>query len=171
MTATSAMPTFLLNQYVDPMAVISNMAMLDKIQSVSQATAATLPALIGETRTQGTGVIAGALRDCQHHEMSNFVAMVSSTPGTATPIDGAEAYYFSSAVDLPVHHNQQDSASQDALFMIIQLPQATIAYVQMWGFASDADLAAGTFTEISELAVPVLADTVITGSYEPKRTN
>ena len=73
---------------------------------MSNATAETLPALIGETRTPGTGVVAGALRDCQHHEISNFIATVSSTSGTATPIDGAETYYFSAGVDLPAHHNQ-----------------------------------------------------------------
>jgi len=179
MTTTdgSTMPTFLLNQTVDP-----NLATqpadsscgtppcYSKIQSVSATTAATLPALIGETRNMGTGVIAGALRDCDHHEMSNFVATVSSTKGTATPIEGAEAYYFSAGVDLPVHHQQQDAASKDALFMVIQLPATPSAYVQMWGYKTDADaMAGGDMTLLAELPVPVLADTVITGSYEPLR--
>ena len=172
----STMPTFLLNQYIDPsLAVQPAGADTDptksmKIQSVSSSTAATLPALIGETRTPGTGVIAGALRDCQKHEMSNFVATVSSTPMTATSIDGAEAFYFSDAVDLPVHHQQQDAASKDGLFMVIQLPPAPTAYVQMWGYATDADATAGGEMKlVAQLQVPVLADTVITGSYEPLR--
>jgi hypothetical protein len=175
-TDNSTMPTFLLNQYIDPSTAIqpvgsdTDPTKRMKIQSVSASTAATLPALIGETRTTGTGVIAGALRDCQKHEMSNFVATVSSTKGTATPIEGAEAYYFSDAVDLPVHHQQQDAASKDALFMVIQLPAAATAYVQMWGYKTDADAAAGgEMTLVAELPVPVLADTVITGSYEPLR--
>jgi hypothetical protein len=178
MTTTdgSTMPTFLLNQYIDPAVAVqpagsdTDMTKSMKIQSVSSSTAATLPALIGETRTPGTGVIAGALRDCQKHEMSNFVATVSSTPMTATSIDGAEAYYFSDSVDLPVHHQQQDAASKDGLFMVIQLPVAATAYVQMWGYKSDADaMAGGDMTLIAQLQVPVLADTVITGSYEPLR--
>ncbi len=172
----STMPTFLLNQYIDPATALqpvgsdTDPTKRMKVQSVSSSTAATLPALIGETRTPGTGVIAGALRDCQHHEMSNFVATVSSTPMTATAISGAEAYYFSDAVDLPVHHQQQDSASKDGLFMVIQLPVAQTAYVQMWGYKTDAEAtAAGAMDLVAQLQVPVLADTVITGSYEPLR--
>ena len=166
----STMPTFLLNQYVDP-ALVTAMVTTDpsKIQSVSNATAATLPALIGETRVVGTGVIAGALRDCSRHEISNFIATVSTTSGTATAVPGAEAYYFSASVGLPVHHSQQEAGSADGIFMIIQLPAAASAYVQMWGFPTDADLASGQLKLIAELKAPVLADTVITGSYEPLR--
>ena len=40
----------------------------------------------------------------------------------------------------------------------------------MWGYPTDADLAADKLTLITELAVPVLADTVITGSFEPLRS-
>ncbi|MBV8756962.1 MAG: hypothetical protein JO257_06800 [Deltaproteobacteria bacterium] len=173
----STMPTFLLNQTVAPSVAVqpadtacSTPPCFSKIQSVSASTAATLPALIGETRNTGTGVIAGAFRDCMKHEISNFVATVSSTKGTATPIAGAEAYYFSDAVDLPVHHQQQEAASKDALFMVIQLPATQSAYVQMWGYKTDADaMAGGEMTLLAELPVPVLADTVITGSYEPLR--
>jgi hypothetical protein len=178
MTTTdgSTMPTFLLNQYIDPSVAVqpagsdTDPTKRMKVQSVSTSTAATLPALIGETRNTGTGVIAGALRDCQKHEMSNFVATVSTTPMTATPVTDAEAYYFSDAVDLPVHHQQQDASSKDGLFMVIQLPATPMAYVQMWGYKTDADATAGgDMTLVAQLAVPVLADTVITGSYEPLR--
>jgi hypothetical protein len=157
------MPTFLLNQYIDPGMATQT---LSKIQSVSQATAATLPALIGETRQPGSGVLAGALRDCQLHEMSNFIATVSSTSHMATPLTGAETYYFSASVGLPVHHKSQEAASQDGLFMVIQLPPTPTAFVQMWGYKSDADVTADNLTLLSELQVPVLADNVITGSYE-----
>lgn len=173
MTSGTSLPTLLLNQIVDP-AMVTGSVTTDpsKIQSVSNATAATLPALIGQTRTPGTSVVAGALRDCQGREVSGFIAMVSSTKGTATAIPGAEAYYFSSSVGLPVHHGQQQYADKDGLFMIIQVP-ATVAtgYVQMWGFPTAADLAMGKagLKLIGELQVPIFGDTVITGSYEPLR--
>jgi len=175
MTSSSSLPTLLLNQYVNPDKV-TNMVTTDpsKIQSVSNATAALLPALIGQTRTAGTGVIAGALRDCDGHEISGFVATVSSTSGTATPIAGAQTYYFSDSVGLPVHHREGPYAAKDGLFIVIQLPAtAPTGYVQMWGFPTDADLAMGKagMKLIAELQVPIVADTVITGSYEPKRTN
>jgi hypothetical protein len=174
-TAHTVLPTFLLNQYVDPATAIQppgsdtdDSKRMD-VQSVSNSTAATLPALIGEQRVVGTGVLAGALRDCQHREISNFIATVSSTSQTATPISGASAYYFTASVDLPQHHMQQESASADGLFMVIQIPAAPTAYVQMWGFPTDGDMAADNLKLIDELQVPVLADTVITGSYEPLR--
>jgi hypothetical protein len=166
MTADSQFPTFLLNQYfVDPTTTPSMTP--SSIQSVSNATAALLPALIGQTRTPGTGVVAGAVRDCGHHEISNYVATVSSTSGTATPITGAQSFYFSLAPELPVHHTQADASAQNALFMGIQLPATAMAYVQAWGYPTAADLASGEMKLVSELAVPVLADTVVTASFEP----
>lgn len=179
MTSSNALPTFLLNQKLDdatatpqPTGTCDPAPCRTEIQSVSNATAATLPALIGQTRIQGTGVVAGALRDCQDREVSGFIATVSSTQGTATRIDGSEAYYFDPSVGLPVNHRRAQWAKNDGLFMIIQLPASIpTGYVQMWGFPTDADLAMGAagLKLIAELQVPVLADTVITGSYEPLR--
>ncbi len=101
--------------------------------------------------------------------MSNFIATVSTAQGSVAPLTGAEAYYFSSGVDLPAHHNQQESSSADGLFMVIQLPAADNAFVQMWGYPTDADMAQDQLKLIAELQVPVLPDTVITGSYSPLR--
>lgn len=166
MTADGQFPTFLLNQYVklDAPAATTDPG---SIQSVSNSTAALLPALIGQTRTTGTGVVAGALRDCAGHEISNFVVTVSSTKGMAVPIKGAQAFYFSLSPELPVHHTQAEAAAANGLFMAIQLPASPTAYVQAWGFPTAADLASGEMKLISELAVPVVADTVVTGSFEP----
>ena len=162
------LPTFLVNQYLNPDPSMTAQT-LEKIQTVSTSTADTLPALINQQRIAGTGVLAGALRDCQHHEIANFIATVSSTSGTVTPLAGAETYYFSASVNLPVRHMQQESSSSDGLFMAIQLPPTPTAYVQMWGFPSDADLASGQLKLISELKVPVLGDSVVTGSFEALR--
>jgi hypothetical protein len=175
MTSSSSLPTFLLNQTIKPSDAVQPTGTCTPapcrmdVQSVSTATGQLLPALIGETRVQGTGVIAGALRDCQDHEMSSFVATVSTTKGNIAPLEGAAAYYFSSGVNLPAHHNQQEAASADGLFMVIQLPASDTAFVQMWGYPTDADMASDSLKLIAELQVPVLADTVITGSYSPLR--
>jgi len=166
MTATAQYPTFLLNQKVDPSMATQ---MLPEIQSVSGETATTLPALIGETRVMGTGVVAGAVRDCMARTMSNFVVTISSTSKTPTSIDGAQAFYFSpSKMPLPVRHNVSDMSSSNGLFMVIQAPVETTAYIQAWGYTS-SDAVGGDMTLLSELAAPVLADTVVTGSFEPVR--
>ncbi|MGN6109160.1 MAG: hypothetical protein ACTHU0_28905 [Kofleriaceae bacterium] len=166
MTNAASLDTLLLNQTVRPDVA---MQMVSAIQSVSKTTAQTLPSFVGVTRTSGTGVLAGAMRDCQGREVSNFIATVSSTKGTVTQLEGADTYYFSSAVGLPVRHAQKASASEDGLFMVIELPPTASAYVQVWGFPTDADLAAGDLKLIAELPTAVIADTVITGSYEPLR--
>lgn len=166
MTNPEALDTLLLNQIVKPDMPTQTEA---QIQSVSKTTAATLPALIGVSRTAGTGVLAGAVRDCAGHEISNYIATVSSTQGQATIIAGADTYYFSSSVGLPVRHSQKEASSEDGLFMVIELPSTAEAFVQVWGYPTDGDLGADKLTLIAELAAPVVADTVITGSYEPLR--
>ena len=166
MTNPEALDTLLLNQTVAPDQMQQTVG---QIQSVSKTTAATLPALIGVSRTPGTGVLAGAVRDCMNHEISNYVATVSSTQGQVNHVTGADSYYFSASVGLPVRHSQQESSSKDGLFMVIELAPTAEAFVQVWGYPTDADLAADHLVLIAELAAPVVADTVITGSYEPLR--
>lgn len=166
MTSSSALDTLLLNQTVKPDMAAQT---LTDIRSVSKTTAQTLPALIGVSRTPGTGVLAGAIRDCQDREISNFIATVSTTSGTVTHAAGSDTYYFSPTVGLPVRHSQQAAGSANGLFMIIELAPAATAFVQVWGYVNDADLAADKLTLIAELPTQVIADTVITGSYEPLR--
>ncbi|HEY5936496.1 MAG TPA: hypothetical protein VIU61_17725, partial [Kofleriaceae bacterium] len=137
---------------------------------VSKTTAQTLPALIGVSRTPGTGVLAGSVRDCDGNELSNFIATVSSTKGTATHLAGADTYYFSPSVTLPERHSVRLLASSNGLFMVIELGATPTAFVQVWGYKTDADLASDTLSLIAELETQVIADTVITGSYEPLRT-
>ncbi|MCP6274860.1 hypothetical protein NL452_26545, partial [Klebsiella pneumoniae] len=86
MTSSTSMPTFLLNQTLPSPSMA--MQTVGNIQSVSKATAATLPALIGQTRTDGTGVVAGALRDCDGNEISGFIATMSATKGEANTVPG-----------------------------------------------------------------------------------
>jgi hypothetical protein len=165
-THESAMDTLLLNQRVAPGTAQQNVG---GIQSVSKTTAQLLPALIGLSRTAGTGVLAGAMRDCAGNEVSNFIATVSSTRGTVTHLPGADTYYFSATAGLPVKHMQQAASSANALFMVVELPVTASAYVQVWGYPTDADVAADNLTLIAELPTAVIGDTVITGSYEPLR--
>jgi hypothetical protein len=60
-------------------------------------------------------------------------------------------------------------ASMNGLFTVLELPPSTTAYVQMWGYLTQADLDDGNETLLSELQVPVLADNIVTGSYELRR--
>lgn len=168
MVNENALDTLLLNQTLD--SATTTPQMVSKLQSVSTATGATLPALIGVSRTPGTGILAGAVRDCAGNEISNFIATVSSTPGTVTHLAGVDTYYFSSSVGLPVRHSQQAVSSKDGLFMAIEMAPTSTAYVQVWGYPTDADVASDNLVMIAQLQTSVIADVVITGSYEPLRT-
>lgn len=168
MKHASSMDTLLLNQKLampnEPQQTHAN------IQIVSLTTATLLPALINKQRTPGTGVLAGSMNDCQGREISNFIATVSSTKSTVTHLAGADTYYFDPAAGLPVRHHQRGSGSADGLFMVIEMAPTASAYVQVWGYPTDADLAADQLKLVAELQTPVIADTVITGTYEPLRT-
>ena len=179
MNDPESLETLLLNQKVKPdMATQTE----GSIRTVSKATAATMPALIGVSRTPGTGVLAGAMRDCQDREVSNFVATVVTAQGATTGthaeieaqnlanlVPGTDTYYFSSSVGLPVRHTQKSAGSEDGLFMVVELSVAPTVFVQIWGYVNDTDLAADKLTLIGELETESKSDVVITGSYEPIR--
>lgn len=165
--ASEYLDTYLLNQYFEP-AVAQQMKDLEPI-SLSLANA--LPAFINQTRTPGLGVLAGAIRDCDGHEVQGAIATVSSTRGAPEHLDGAATYYFQPAgdQDLPVRLSQQPYTNGDGLFMTIELPPTPTAYLQVWGFLPDQDPATDEMTLIAEIPAPVVADTVITASMEALR--
>jgi hypothetical protein len=168
MEATDTFPTFLLQQYLQPTGTPQTSP--SSISTVSFATGAALPALVGITRSPNTGVLAGAIRDCMGNEIAGFNATVSSTAGAKTPLTGARTFYFGEN-GLPARNTVQAIGNKNGLFVVLELPPTTTAYVQMWGYLDQAAVDAGTETLLSELAVPVIADNIITGSYELNRTN
>jgi hypothetical protein len=139
------------------------------VASMSNATANTLPALIAVARTPGTGLIVATFRDCQDREVSNFIATVSTVAGVPAHVTGADTYYFSSSVGLPVRHTQKQAASEDGQFMIVNLEPASLAFIQVWGFRDAGELAADQLALIAELSVPVIGDTVIGAQLSPLR--
>lgn len=174
--ADGQMETLLLNQYLEPATATQTLT----IGSVSQLTANALPAFIGVTRTPGRGVLAGAIRDCNNNEVGGAVATVSSTSGTATNLTGPECtadttacnqtFYFSAgSTSLPTRHSLNSYTNTDGLFMDIELPVTTNAYLQVWGFTKDQDPAADDMTLLAEIPSPVFADTIVTFSLEPLR--
>lgn len=159
--------TYLLNQYFDP----TDATQTRDISAVSIGTANAVIAFVGEQFDNTTGTLAGAFRDCQNREVSNAVATVSRTAGSVDHLPGAKTFYFSAASSsLPVRHNVSPTMNKDGLFVVIDLPpQTAAAYIQIWGFRTAAELASGQMTLLSELASPVEANAIITGSIEPKR--
>lgn len=168
MVAEDYMDTFLLNQYFEPGVA----AQSQNLSMISIGTATALPALIGLQRTSGTGVLAGAMRDCQNREVSGAIATVSTTAGEPVHLEGAVTYYLDSGTNFPVRHDQQPNTDTTGLFAVFELPVTSQTFVQVWGYTDEADIAMGEdgLTLLAELESPVVADTVITGSIEPLRT-
>ncbi len=170
MWGDGTMDTFLLNQYIDPDVAEQDLG----IDSVSELTANALPAFIGVTRTEGLGIVAGAMRDCNDDEVYGAIATVSSVQGEPQHLEGNEktgTYYFSAgSTSLPVRNGQQAFTNFDGLFMTIELPPAdTPQWLQVWGFLDQAAADAGELTLVAEIPTPVLGDTAITFSLEPLR--
>jgi hypothetical protein len=169
-SAPDYMDTFLLNQYFDDQGgTVADQTL--NISGISEGVATALPAIIGLVRTPGTGVLAGAMRDCAGNEVSYAVATVSATSGQPDHLDGAVTYYLDSGAGLPVRHDQLNHTDTNGLFAVFELPATEMAYIQVWGFVDAADLADGQMTLLAELPAPVVGDTVVTGSINPLRTN
>jgi hypothetical protein len=166
--APNYMDTFLLNQLFDPGQAEQTL----NISAISTGLATALPALIGERREEGTGVLAGAIRDCAGNEVSQAIATVSSAAGSARHLEGAQTYYLDAGANLPVRHEELVHTDKNGLFAVFHLPPTATAYIQVWGFVDAAGLAQGEagLTLLAELPSPVVGDSVITGSIEPLRT-
>lgn len=166
-SAPDYLDTYLLNQYYDP----DTAAQEEELEPISVSLANTLTAFINKERTPGLGVLAGAIRDCDVHEVKGAIATVSSTSAVADHVDGAETYYFSAGSrSLPVRLSQQAYTNDDGLFMVIELPPSSSdVYLQVWGFLPDQDPASDELTLIAELGMPVIGDTVISASMEALR--
>lgn len=163
--APTYLRTYLLNQYFNP----ANATQTRDISAVSLGTANAVIAFVGSSFDNTTGTLAGAFRDCAGNEVSNAVATVSAVSGRVEHLPGANTFYFGSG-GLPARHNVEPVMSENGLFVVIDLPPQTApAYIQVWGYRNQAELTAGTLTLLSELASPVEANAIITGSFEPKR--
>jgi hypothetical protein len=186
MKAANYQDTLLLNQYWDGTKATETI----EIGDIASGLASALPALVNFDRTPGTGVLAGAMRDCAHHEVANVIATVSSTPMTVTHLSGsiqvgtppvatpvvATTFYFNASAGLPARHTGTSArvmTDPDGLFAVFDLPPTEAAYIQVWGFKTDADVAKGEagLTLLAELKSPVISENVITASIEVLRTH
>jgi hypothetical protein len=139
-------------------------------QTVSNSTKSVLPALIGVTPTAGTSLLIDKVTDCAGHPLQNVVGTVSSTQGTPTSLPGADTYYFNASVGLPTKHASQMATDTDGQLMVINLPAATTAYLQAWGYRDANELAAGTPTLLAELKIAVPQDSSIIQDQTPAAT-
>ena len=150
--ATGYLRSYVLDRYLAPGAAQSIL-----LDALAESTANALPAFVGVTRDATRGTTIGSMVDCLGRPVSNAVAAISTTAGTATLPAGANTFYFSAgSTSLPVRHTQAATMNKDGLFIVLDVVPVAPAYVQVWGFRTAAELASGTLTLLAE--APVLAE-------------
>jgi hypothetical protein len=159
-------PTHIFDQLLAP----ATSAQAVTLRALSTATAQTLPALIGVSATPNRSIVLGTITDCQGHTLSGTIATVSSFSSVATHLVGADTYYFSETVRLPVRHSQLMSTTKNGLFMVIELPSVTSAFVQVWGFRNASEQSSHTLTLLAELAIPIPAGSALFAAHDPRAT-
>jgi len=135
--------------------------------SVSLVTGDLMPAVAGIQREPGTGIVAGRIEDCAGDEVGNAIATVLGADDL--PLVGIQTVYFNDD-ELPARRDPEkkpESVATNAksgLFVVANIPPSaapvTIAVEGRIG---------GTRTRLSEFRTPVLADTLIFVTDEPKR--
>jgi hypothetical protein len=165
-TAAGYLDTYTLNSYFAPDTAEQN----DELNAVAVGTANLVTALLGITRTPELGILAGSISDCAGNAVSNVIATVSSTQGSHDHLNGAETYYFTGgASSLPTSLALSPQSNKDGLFVVIELPEAASASLQVWGFTPDQDPATDALTLIAEIPSPVVSGSVITAGLAPLR--
>ncbi len=146
--------------------------------SVDNGTASLLATLLGQSRRMGTGIIAGNATDCMGRDLIGAIATISSTSSRTsnarpTFVPSAQIYYFSPTPQLPARRTAFSSTSSNGLYLALQLPPSADAtyYAQVWGFRTTAAVAMGAagLSLLSEVAVKVPPDVLITVNHEPLR--
>jgi hypothetical protein len=175
---TGGLPTYAI---YTPLDITQTTVTEETRRNVSLTTANALPALIGVSRTEGLGVVAGLVADCSGDELTHAVGTLATGTSDGNPenipfLAGASVYYFSG--NFPVRHNDTSSGrvdtSENGLFVVIEIPPTASGeqvYLEVWGFLTQADMDMGQagLTLLAEIPTPVIGDSVISGTMLPNK--
>ncbi|KAB2904934.1 MAG: carboxypeptidase regulatory-like domain-containing protein [Kofleriaceae bacterium] len=165
LSAASYLDTRVLGRYYPPGSPAT-----DDLVVVSEATALALPAFIGLERDPATALHVGTMLDCQGRHVSNAVVGLSLVPTTYVDAGGQTFYFSAGSTSLPVRHVVEPVMNNDGRFTVLDAPPGDALHLQVWGFRTQAELAAGTLTLLGEIAAPSEANQAITMTLHPRRT-
>ena len=127
--------------------------------------------MLGRTRTQGRGIIAGSMNDCDGNRVMHAIATVSSTSGEVDMVEDAVTSYFS-ASEFPGGIGVRTETTESGLFLIPELHESQDpVYLQVWGYPTQGDLDSGELVQLAEVETTVLGDAIITVGADPLRTD
>lgn len=124
---------------------LSMPALEQNVSLLRTTTVETVLRLARVTRVARTPIVMEDLVDCEGHYLEHAVLTLSSTPGAATPVDGAVTLYVPDGTTptLARRDVQHESADNGTGFVVNTPLEVTDVYAQVWGFPDEAALAAG----------------------------
>jgi hypothetical protein len=136
--------------------------------SVSNATGDFINAWVGMPFDTAKGAVAGALRDCQQHEVANAVGRALDGSGGAV-IPDEQIFYFSDAAGLPVKRSKRTYSDFDGRMLFLNVPPTTSGVtIQAW---VNADGTGAAELLVSENVVPVVANAIVITDLDPLSAN
>jgi hypothetical protein len=120
--------------------------------------------LVEERWDTTTAVLAGNALDCERRQIEHAAAVLSSTSGTRTFVDGARVYYGAPGpVPIAVLPADRGDTNNNGLYAIFGVPPGDDLYMQVWGFPDEDALAEGEagLVLVGEQPLHAVADAVI----------
>jgi len=165
-TATSTVDTLVLDQTLAP----ASAAQAITIFSVSSPTSETLPALIGETRTPGSGSRSACCATA-----SRTTSRTSSRPSARCPrcTRTSSAPIRSISATPPIFRSSTPASGELARRHLHGDPGAGDHHrlCASLGYPTTNDLATGTLRLVAELAVPLPTDSALKVDLDPRATH
>lgn len=131
--------------------------------SIANSTADFMNSWVGVAFDPTKGAVAGALRDCQYHEVANAVGKAVDGSGAAV-IPDSQIFYFNDAANLPTKRTKRVYTDFDGRILFLNVPPTdTGVTIQAWvnNGGGVADYL------VSENVVPVVADAVVVTDLDP----
>lgn len=136
--------------------------------SVSNSTGDFINAWVGVAFDPAKGAVAGALRDCQQHEVANAVGKALDGSGGAA-IPDEQIFYFNDAAGLPTKRSKRVYSDFDGRMLFLNVPPTTTGVtIQAWVNADGTDAAE---LLVSENVVPVMANSIVITDLDPLAAN
>lgn len=132
--------------------------------SVSNATGDFINAWVGVAFDTSKGAVAGALRDCQGHEVANAIGKALDASG-ADVVPESQIFYFSDAAGLPVKRSKRTYSDYDGRMLFLNVPPTTGGVtIQAW---VNQDAVGEAEFLVSENLVPVMANAIVITDLDP----
>jgi hypothetical protein len=161
-TSDQSLITFSLGQTFEADAEVAEV----NLSPLADVTADTLAgAALQRGRTEGLGIVAGDVFDCDGNRVMHTIGALSTTSGELNPpVDAWRTYYFGALLPVAARTETQNNGR----FMIPEIqPSEDPIYVQVWGYPDQSSFDNDELVLLSELETTIVADGLLTAAMRP----